>query len=77
LFSLDVVPLMKGIFPRDLFWTAVVPFVFAVLTLAIGAILFPLWSSGFPLVTAGGTFTLLLVVTALLLWRRHRRSTYT
>jgi len=72
-----LLPLMKGRFPRDLFWTAVAPFLFALLMLAIGSILFRLWSSGFPLVTVVGTFALLAVVTVVLLWRRHRRSTHT
>jgi hypothetical protein len=65
---------MRDRFPRDLFWTAAVPTVFALLMLAIGWTLFRLWSvGGFPLVTVGGAFALLVIVATVVIRRRHRR----
>jgi hypothetical protein len=69
---------MRNRFPRDLFWTAAVPFLFAFLTLAIGSTLFRFWSlGGFPLLTLGGSLLAVVVVATALLWRQYRRSNHT
>jgi hypothetical protein len=69
---------MRNKFPRDLFWTAAVPLLFAFLALAIGSTLFRLWIlGGFPLLTLGASLLAAVIVATVLLWRRYRRSNHT
>jgi hypothetical protein len=68
---------MRDRFPRDLFWAAAVPFLFGLLLLAIGWILFRVWNAGgFPLLVVGGVFALLAIVVTVLIRRRHCRSSH-